>query len=176
MHITSYKGKTPKIAETALIADTACILGDVEIGENTSIWPGVVIRGDAAAIRIGNNCHIEDNSVVHGQVTVGDNTMIAHNCTVEGCIGSNVLIGNGACVLVTAEIGDDSLVAAGSVVLEGTIVPPKSFVLGVPAKVRGELTQHNIERKQFFMPYYTGLVEEYKKQGIWSSKKSGDEK
>ena len=118
MIVLSFGGKTPRVAESALVADTACLIGDVEIGNNTSIWPGVVIRGDAAPISIGNNCHIEENTVLHGLVTIGDNTMIGHNCVVEGKVGSGTLIANGASILYGADVGDSCLVAANAVVLE----------------------------------------------------------
>jgi carbonic anhydrase/acetyltransferase-like protein (isoleucine patch superfamily) len=169
----SYGGKTPEVADSALVADTAYLIGDVKIGENTSIWPGVVIRGDAAPIRVGSNCHIEENTVLHGLVTIGDNTMVGHNCVVEGNVGDNSLIGNSSSVLVQASIGDLCLVAAGSVVLENVNIPPRSFVAGVPAKIRGELTQHNVEMMEFYKPYYVGLVNEYKRQGIWRRETAG---
>ena len=167
MIVVTFNGKTPKVADSALVADTACIVGDVEIGENTSIWPGVVIRGDIEPIRIGSNCHIEDNSVVHGNAAVGDNSMIGHGCVVEGRVGSGTLISNGATVLLDAEVGDRCLVAAHAVVTENTKVPDRSFVAGVPAKIKGEITPSNIEKMEFYMPYYTGLMAEYKRQGVW---------
>ncbi len=167
MNILSYGGKTPKVSDEALVADTACLIGDVEIGDDTSIWPGVVIRGDAAPIRVGCNCHIEENTVLHGLVSVGDNSMIGHNCVIEGHIGNNTLIGNSSSVLVNANIGNMCIVAAGSVVLENMQAPDHSFIVGVPAKIKGTLTRHNIEMMEFYMPYYVGLVKEYKKQGIW---------
>ena len=167
MIVLSFGGKTPRVAESALVADTAYLIGDVEIGDNTSIWPGVVIRGDIDPIRIGNNCHIEDNTVLHAQASVGDNAMIGHNCVIEGKVGRGTLIANGACVLYSAAVGDSCLVAANSVVVENTKVPDGSFVAGTPAKIRGELTESHIERMNFYMPYYIGLVEEYKRQGIW---------
>lgn len=104
---------------------------------------------------------------MHGLVTVGDNTMIGHNCVIEGNVGSDSLIGKGASVPVSAVIGDMCAGAAGSVVLENTNAPDRSFVAGVPAKIKGKITQHNIEMVDFYKPYYTGLVAEYKKQGIW---------
>ena len=104
MIVVSFGGKTPRVADSALVADTACLIGDVEIGENTSIWPGVVIRGDIEPIRIGSNCHIEDNSVLHAHALVGDNSMIGHGCVVEGMVGSGTLISNGASVLLDAEV------------------------------------------------------------------------
>ena len=167
MMTVGYGGKTPNVADSALVADTAYLIGDVEVGENTSVWPGVVLRGDAAPIRVGSNCHIEENTVLHGLVTIGDNTMIGHNCVIEGKVGSGTLIGNGASVLVEARVGDSCIVAAASVVLENMEIPPRSFVSGVPAKIRGKLTQHNIQMMEFYMPYYVGLVKEYKRQGIW---------
>lgn len=167
MIVLSFGGKTPRVAESALVADTAYLIGDVEIGNNTSIWPGVVIRGDIEPIRIGNNCHIEDNTVLHGQASVGDNAMVGHNCVIEGKVGSGTLIGNGASVLYAADVGDSCLVAANAVVVENTKVPDRSFVAGTPAKIRGQLTERHIERMKFYMPYYIGLVEEYKRQGIW---------
>ena len=163
----SFGGKTPKVAESALVADTAYLIGDVEVGNNTSIWPGVVIRGDIEPIRIGSNCHIEDNSVLHGRASVGDNAMIGHSCVIEGKVGSGTLIANGAAILLDADVGDSCLVAANAVVVEDTKIPDGSFVAGVPARIRGQLTQSHIEKMKFYMPYYVGLVEEYKRQGIW---------
>jgi carbonic anhydrase/acetyltransferase-like protein (isoleucine patch superfamily) len=165
--VVSYGGKTPVVAESALIADTAYLIGDVEIGDDTSIWPGVVIRGDAAPIRVGSNCHIEENSVLHGQVWVGDNTMIGHNCVIEGRVGSSTLVGNASSVLVAAEVGDSCIVGAHALVLENTRIPDNHFAAGVPARIVGRLTQHNVEMMEFYMPYYVGLVKEYKRQGIW---------
>jgi len=167
MVVVTFNGKTPRVADSALVAGTACLVGDVEIGENTSIWPGVVVRGDIEPIRIGDNCHIEDNSVIHGQGSVGDNTMIGHGCVVEGRVGSGTLIANGATILLDAVIGDSCLVAANAVVTENTKVPDRSFVAGVPAKIKSEITQSNIEKMEFYMPYYVGLVQEYKRQGVW---------
>jgi len=165
--VVSFRGKTPRVADSALVADTACLIGDVEVGENTSIWPGVVIRGDIQQIRIGSNCHIEDNTVLHGHASVGDNSMVGHSCVIEGKVGRGTLIANGATVLLDAVIGDLCLVAANSVVIEDMKVPDRSFVAGSPARIKGEINQRNIDRMEFYMPYYDGLVEEYKRQGIW---------
>jgi carbonic anhydrase/acetyltransferase-like protein (isoleucine patch superfamily) len=165
--VLSFMGKSPRVADSALVADTAYLIGDVVVGENTSIWPGVVIRGDIDPVRIGGNCHIEDNSVLHGSATVGDNSMIGHNCVVEGTIGSGTLVANGATILLGAEIGDSCLVAANAVVVEDTIVPDGSLVAGVPAKIKGQATESNVKKMRFDMDYYVGLVEEYKRQGIW---------
>ena len=167
MIVYSFGGKTPIVADSALVADTACIIGDVEIGENTSIWPGGVIRGGIQPIRVGSNCHIEDNTVLHAHASVGDDSMIGHNCVIEGHVGRGTLVSNGSIVLLDAEIGDKCLVAANTVVTENTIIPDRSFVAGTPAEIKGELTRSNIEKMEFYMPYYVGLVKEYKRQEIW---------
>lgn len=168
MVIVTFGGKTPRLARSALVADTACLIGDVQVGENASIWPGVVIRGDMAPIRVGSNSHIEDNAVLHGPASIGDNSMVGHSCVVEGRIGSNTLVANGAAVLFDANIGDLCLIAAKAVVLENMTVPDRSFIAGVPATIRGEVTEHHIELIRYYLSYYVGLVEEYKRQGIWS--------
>jgi len=93
--------------------------------------------------------------------------MIGHGCVVEGRVGSGTLIANGATILLDAVIGDSCLVAANAVVTENTKVPDRSFVAGVPAKIKSEITQSNIEKMEFYMPYYVGLVQEYKRQGVW---------
>lgn len=168
MIVVSFGGKTPKVAASALVADSACLIGDVEVGENSSIWPGVVIRADIRPIRVGSNSHIEDNTVLHGYACVGDNTLVGHGCVVEGSVGSGTLVSNGASVLLGAEIGDSCLVAANAVVTENTKVPDRSFVAGVPAKIKGQVAQSHIEKMDFYVPYYDALVKEYKKQGIWN--------
>jgi carbonic anhydrase/acetyltransferase-like protein (isoleucine patch superfamily) len=165
--IVSFGGKTPKVANSALVADTAYLIGDVEIGDNTSIWPGAIIRGDMAPIRVGSNCHIEDNAVLHGAASVGDNSMVGHRCVIEGKIGANTMIAIGASVLLDAIIGDLCLVAADAVVLENMNIPDRSFVAGVPATIKGEVTQSHIDLMDYFLSYYVGLVRQYKEQGIW---------
>lgn len=167
MYVVTFNGKTPKVAGSALVADTAYLIGDVEVGENSSVWPGAVIRGDMAPIRVGDNCHIEENVVLHGPARIGDNSMVGHNCVVEGTIGCKTLVANGATVLFDARIGDLCLVAAESVVLESMRVPDRSFIAGVPASIRGEVTENHIEMITYYWSYYVDLVAEYKKQGIW---------
>ncbi|MFC1974035.1 gamma carbonic anhydrase family protein [Chloroflexota bacterium] len=171
MPIISFGGKSPRIAESALIADTSYIIGDVEIGENTSVWPGAVVRGDMMSIRVGNNCHIEENTVLHGRVVIGDNAMVGHNCVVEGNVGENTLVGNHATILAFADIGNFCIIAANSTVMERAKIPDRSFVVGSPASIKGELTQKNIKKMDFYMPPYVDLVKEYKKQGIWERTK-----
>ena len=134
--IREFNGKSPKIASSAFVSEAAYIAGDVEIGENSSIWPGVVIRADFGKITVGNNTSIEDNCVVHSgaDVIIGNNTIVGHGAIVH-ChrIGSNVLVGNNATLLDNAEIGDFCIIGAGSVIISD--VPDYAIVAGVPAKL-----------------------------------------
>ena len=141
---------TPKIASDSFIAETAVVIGDVEIGLESSIWFGAVLRGDINKITIGRCTSIQDNCTIHVDsdkpTIVGDNVTVGHNAVLHGCkIGNSVLIGMGAIVLDGAEIGDGAIVAAGAVVLEGKSVPSKTLVAGVPAKPVKELDDSIIE-------------------------------
>ena len=131
--IRSYKGKTPRIAEDAFVSEAAYVVGDVEIGAGSSVWPGAVVRADFAPIRIGSNTHIEDNSTLHqgDPIDVGDNVTIGHNVVVH-CrrIGHDTLIANHATLLDRAEVGAGCVVAAGAVLRPDTKVPDGSFVAG----------------------------------------------
>jgi carbonic anhydrase/acetyltransferase-like protein (isoleucine patch superfamily) len=144
--IRSYQGKLPKIAAGCYIDPSAQILGDVEIGERSSVWMNAVLRGDVNSIRVGSCSNVQDCSVLHGQrnlypVTVGDWVTIGHNATVHGCVVEDeCLIGIGARVLNNAHIGKGSIIAAGSIVPEHAVVPPRTLWAGVPAKLRRELT------------------------------------
>ncbi len=138
--IKTVRGFTPKIGKNAYLAENATIIGDVEIGDDCSIWFNAVLRGDVNSIRIGNKVNIQDGSVLHtlyqkSIVEIGDNVSIGHNVTIHGAkIEDNVLIGIGATVLDHAVIGSNSIIAANSLVLTGTIVEPNSIYAGVPAK------------------------------------------
>jgi len=120
--IRAFNGKMPKIADSAFVSECAYVVGDVEIGENSGVWPGAVIRGDSGSIKIDRDCQIEDNSVVHagGALEIGDNVIIGHSVVVHGQkIGNDVLIGNNATILDFAEIGEHCIVAANSMVATG---------------------------------------------------------
>jgi carbonic anhydrase/acetyltransferase-like protein (isoleucine patch superfamily) len=138
--IKTVRGLTPKIGKNAYLAENATIIGDVELGDDCSIWFNAVLRGDVNSIRIGNKVNIQDGSVLHtlyqkSVVEIGDNVSIGHNVTIHGAkIEDNVLIGIGATVLDHAVIGSNSIIAANSLVLTGTIVEPNSVYAGVPAK------------------------------------------
>ncbi|MCL5434379.1 MAG: gamma carbonic anhydrase family protein [Candidatus Marsarchaeota archaeon] len=146
MPIIKFGTKKPKIDRTAFVAGSAVIIGDVEIGKNSSIWYGTVLRGDMHYIRIGSNVSVQDNSVMHGTADkfptiVGNNVSIGHNAIVHGCtIGDNCLIGMGSIILEGAKIGDWCIIAAGAVVPEGSTIPSHSIVMGVPGRVRGKVT------------------------------------
>lgn len=133
-----FEDKKPVIAKNAFIADTACIIGDVSIGESSSVWFNSVIRGDRAKISIGRGCNIQDNAVIHSDdrnVEIGDNVTIGHGCVMHGClIRNNALIGMNATILHGAEIGEYAIVGAGALVPQGHKIPAKSVVLGVPCR------------------------------------------
>lgn len=172
MITVSYNGKSPRVAASALVADTACLIGDVEVGEECTIWPGVVIRADTTAIRIGSNVHIEDNSVLHTATHIEDDVMIGHNCTIEGFIGRGTLIGNTASLMPYSRVGAGSAVAAGAIVLDGTEIPAGSFAVGVPARVHSAIDPGDpAHRMRTAAPYIDGmrkLAAEYQSQGIWA--------
>ncbi len=144
--IRSYQGKLPQIASGCYIDPSAQILGDVVMGERSSVWMNAVIRGDVNSIRVGSCSNVQDCAVLHGQrnlysVTVGNWVTIGHNATVHGCVVEDeCLIGIGARVLNNARIGRGSIIAAGSVVPEHTVVPARTLWAGVPAKQRRELS------------------------------------
>jgi len=166
--IRSFNGKTPKIAGSAFVSEAAYVIGDVEIGENSSVWPGTVIRGDRGTIRIGKNTNVQDNSVIHGSVIIGDNVHIGHG-TVINCrrIENNVLLGMNSTILHDAEIGNFCVIAAGCLVSQGMKIPDNSFVTGVPAKIQGRVSPEHMERWLQRAPEnYARLAKRYKEQGL----------
>ena len=140
--IRSFRGVTPKIAASAYIDTSAQIIGDVVVGERSSVWPNVTARGDINAIRIGEESNIQDNSVLHVDpgpyaLHIGDRVTVGHQAVIHGCtIGDDCLIGIGAVILSGAKIGAGSVIAAAALVPEGMEIPPGSLVMGVPAKIR----------------------------------------
>jgi len=163
--IRSWKNIKPKIHPTAFISEAAYVLGEVEIGSNSSIWPGVVIRGDSGKIKIGNNTNIQDGSIVHSDApaVIGDNVTVGHGVVCHArTIGNDCLIGNNATVNDGAEIGEYSIVAANSVVLEGTQIPPNSLVVGTPATVKGQVKEKHINLIKETAVHYIGRCKEYK--------------
>jgi carbonic anhydrase/acetyltransferase-like protein (isoleucine patch superfamily) len=150
MAIYSLDGKQPVVAESAWVADSAQVMGAVELAANASVWFGTVIRGDTETIRIGEGSNIQDGSVLHADIgkplTVGKNVTVGHQVMLHGCtIGDESLIGIGAIVLNGAKIGKNCLVGAGSLVTEGKEFPDGSMIMGSPAKVVRELSPEQIE-------------------------------
>ena len=145
--IRSYKGITPKLGARVYVDESAQVIGDVELGDHASVWMCAVIRGDVHSIRIGPYSNVQDNCVIHvfkaqHPTVVADHVTIGHSATIHGCrIDSYCLIGMGATVLNEAHVGEESIVAAGSLVPEGMVIPPRSLVMGVPAKFRRQVTE-----------------------------------
>jgi carbonic anhydrase/acetyltransferase-like protein (isoleucine patch superfamily) len=166
--IRSWDGKLPKIADSAYVSEMACIIGSVEIGENSGVWPFAVIRGDFANIKIGHDTMIEDNCVIHGSkiVEIGNNVTVGHSVVLhEVKIGNNCLIGNNATVLDRVEIGNFCVIAAGSLVTPDTKIPDNSFVTGSPAIIKGKPSLKMQERLENGTRY-SRLLKQYKEQGI----------
>jgi carbonic anhydrase/acetyltransferase-like protein (isoleucine patch superfamily) len=142
----SFQGHAPQVPATCYVDLSAQLIGDVALGEHSSVWMNAVLRGDVHSIRVGSNSNVQDCAVLHGQrnlysVTVGDWVTIGHNATVHGCVVEDeCLIGIGARVLNDCRIGSGSIIAAGAVVPEHTVVPPRTLWAGVPAKMRRELS------------------------------------
>ena len=154
--IRKLNGKTPKLGKDCFIAETAVIIGDVEMGNNCSIWYSAVIRGDVHYIKIGNKVNIQDGAVIHATykkhpTNIGNNVSIAHNAIVHGCtIHDNVLIGMGSIVMDGCIVNQNAIIAAGAVVTKGTIVESGSIYAGTPAKkikdISEELLSGEVER------------------------------
>jgi len=162
--------KKPKIAISAFVSEAAYVVGDVEIGENSSIWPGAVLRGDRFRIRIGSNSNIQDNSVVHAgfsDLDIGDNVTIAHGSMIHCArIGNNVLIGMHAILNNQSEIEDFCMIGAYSMVKDHFRVPSGSLAVGIPAKVVRALSDQELERIVNASRTYVDLGKEFGKCGL----------
>jgi len=166
--IHSYGGVTPKVHPTAFIEASAHLIGDVEVGEDASVWFNTAIRGDVNSIRIGRGSNIQDGSVIHvnrrGSPTVLEEFVtVGHGARLHGChINSNCLIGIGAIVLDGAVLGEECLVAAGSLVAPGTKVARGSLLMGVPARVVRQVTDRDLDLIRRSAQNYVQLKNEYK--------------
>ncbi len=149
--ILEFDGKKPKIGKDVFVADTARVIGEVELGDEASIWYGAILRGDIGKIVIGKRSNVQDNSVLHitppdYPLIIGDDVTVGHGVILHGCkIGSRSLIGMGAVVLDGVEIGEESIVAAGAVVPPAKKFPPRSLIMGVPAKVVREVRDKDVK-------------------------------
>lgn len=169
--IRSYQGKSPLIHPSCYIDDSAQIIGDVDIDENSSVWMNAVIRGDVFAIRIGKNSNVQDCSVLHGMrykygVTLGDWVTVGHSVTLHGCtVGNHCLIGMGSVILNNARICEGSIIAAGTVIPEGTVVEPFSLWMGVPGKFKKRIDDE--ASRQTILMYaknYVDYTQMYRKE------------
>lgn len=165
-----YHGKLPALAEDVFVADTARIIGDVEIGEGSSVWYGAVLRGDVEAIRIGRGTNIQDCVVLHALagnvIEVGDYVTIGHGTVLHGCrIGDGALVGMNSVILDGASVGQGSIVGAGTVVPQGKVIPPGSLVLGVPGKVVRALSEAEMAGNRASADEYIALARAYRNGG-----------
>jgi carbonic anhydrase/acetyltransferase-like protein (isoleucine patch superfamily) len=168
--IRAYRGKWPQIAASAYIDPSAAVIGDVVIGEDSSIWPMTVVRGDVHYIRIGARSNVQDGCVLHVMkdeypLVLGDDVTVGHSVTLHGCrIESLVLIGMGCVILNGAVIGSGSIIAAGTLITERTVIPAGSLVMGSPGKVKRELTQKDLESIGAYAKRYAGYKEIYREE------------
>jgi len=165
--IHSFLGKTPIIHHSVFLAEGAQIIGNVEIGFQSSVWFNAVIRGDVNYICIGARTNIQDGSILHVSrktypLIVGDDTTVGHNVILHAChIGSRCLIGMGATVMDGTKVGEDSIIGAGALVTARTIIPPRSLVLGSPAKVKRELNDGEVQSIKDSANHYIKDAENY---------------
>jgi len=165
--LRSYQGNMPKIHPEAWVDESAQVIGKVEIGSKSSIWPLACLRGDVAQIKVGAYTNIQDGTMVHigygVDTIVGDYVTIGHGAIIHGCkIASGVLVGMGAIILDDAEIGENSIVAAGTLVPPGKKMPANSLIMGSPAKVVRELRPEEVEASRENTLEYVRLIDEYK--------------
>ena len=159
---------TEKIHKSVFIAGTASVIGDVTIGEDSSVWFNAVVRGDMRHIVIGSQTNIQDGAVVHTDdefaTIIGDRVTVGHNAIVHGAtIGSDVLVGMGSIVLSGAVVGEKCIIGAGALVLEKTKIPPNSIVLGIPGKVVGKVDDRRVEQIRTFKDDYLKLSARHKR-------------
>ena len=167
MPIFDLKGVSPKLGRAVFVAPTATVIGDVVIGDESSLWFGTVVRGDVFPIRIGMRTNVQDNAVVHvtggkAATTIGDDVTVGHLAIVHGCtIGKRCLIGMGSIILDGAVIEDECFVAAGSLVPPGMRVPTRSLVMGRPAKVVRPVETGDLEHIREAAALYAGYARDY---------------
>jgi carbonic anhydrase/acetyltransferase-like protein (isoleucine patch superfamily) len=168
--IRPFRGVHPQIPASAYVDMSAQVIGDVHIGEQSSVWCNAVLRGDMFYIRVGNRTNIQDNCVVHTRTgshptVLEDEVTVGHSVTLHGCyVERGALIGIGSIVLDDACVGAQSLVAAGSLISPGTIIPARSLVMGIPARVKRRLTDEEVIGLDAFWKNYVDYVPKYKSE------------
>jgi gamma-carbonic anhydrase len=168
--IRPFRGNRPQVHPTAFIEESAQVIGDVTVGAHSSVWFGAVVRGDVFHIRIGERTNVQDGTVIH--VTSGthaalleDEVTVGHNVTLHGChVERGCLIGIGSIVLDGCRVGERSLVAAGALLSPGTVVPPRSLVMGVPARVKRQLTDAEVADLEVFWKNYVEYTRAYREE------------
>jgi len=166
--LENYLHHTPKLAPLAWVHERAVVIGDVELANEVSIWPGAILRGDQGSIRIGTRSNIQDGTVVHAtkglsNTSVGERVTVGHNVVLHGCtIGSDCLIGMGAIVLDNALVGDGCIIGAGALILKDTVVPPGSLVLGNPARDFRTVTEKQKQAIEEGWRAYVRLANDYR--------------
>lgn len=170
--IRAYRGKWPQIAASAYIDPAAVVIGDVVIGEDSSVWPMTVVRGDVHSIRIGARTNVQDGCVLHVMkdqysLVLGDDVTVGHSATLHGCtIESSVLIGMGCIVLNGAVIGTGSIIAAGTLITERTVIPAGSLVMGSPGKVKRAVSAIERDSIARYAERYAGYKEVYRSEAM----------
>ena len=168
--IRPFRGVHPQIHSTAFVDQSAQVIGDVHVGEEGSIWCNCTVRGDIHYIRIGARSNVQDNSVIHVRngshpTILGDEVTIGHSVTLHGCyVERGCLIGIGSILLDDVRIGEKSLVAAGALVSPGTVIPPRSLVMGFPAKVKRPLTEEEVASLEIFWKNYVEYTRVYREE------------
>lgn len=166
MIIQEYNGKSPRIGERVFIATNAVVIGDVEIGDDASIWFGAVLRGDKGRIVIGRGANIQDNSVLHANsansTLIGEDVTVGHGALLEGCtIGSGAVIGMGAIILPDVVIEEQAMIGAGSLLTPGTRIPARTLAVGSPATVRKQLSGESLRAVTVSAKSYRDLKDRY---------------
>jgi gamma-carbonic anhydrase len=170
--IRPFRGVHPQIHSTAFVDQSAQVIGDVHVGEEGSIWCNCTVRGDIHYIRIGARSNVQDNSVIHVRngshpTILEDEVTIGHSVTLHGCyVERGCLIGIGSILLDDVRIGEKSLVAAGALVSPGTVVPPRSLVMGFPAKVKRPLTEEEVASLEIFWKNYVEYTRLYREENV----------
>ena len=162
-----FRGVAPRVHPSAYVDETAQVIGDVEIGEQSSVWMNAVMRGDVNRIRVGRRTNVQDGTVVHVMrgthpTTIGSNVTIGHAAVVHGCtLADRILVGMGAILLNGVEIGEDSIIAAGTLVTEESKIPPRSLVMGSPGKLKRQLTDIEVASILEYSERYVGYRLDY---------------
>ena len=166
--IKSLGSSTPIIHPTAFVSEAAYVVGNVEIGEGSSVWPGAVVRGDMGKVIIGKHTNIQDNSIVHGDadVFIGDSVVIAHRVVCHGKeIGDGCLLGNGSIINDGVKMGKNTIIGSGAMVVENMEIPAGSIIMGIPGRIRAEVQQKHLDLQKWLVGVYSENAQRYKLDG-----------